>query len=126
VQHRARAVAHLVELVDAADAVVAEHQRARLQHQLPRLGVLGDVGGEAHGAGALARGVLATRHQVEHVLQQLGLAGARVTAQQDVDLGTEVAPARLAEVLARAAEQLQQDTLRGGGGCGQQRLKSKQ
>lgn len=53
VQHRARVVAHLVELVDAADAVVAEHQRAGLQDQLPRLGVLHHVGGQTHGAGAL-------------------------------------------------------------------------
>lgn len=111
VQHGARAVAHLVELVDAADAVVAQHQRAGLQDQLPGLRVLGHVGGEPHGAGALPRGVLAAGHQVEDVLQQLGLAGAGVPAEQDVHVGAEVASARGAEVLAGAAEQLQQNAL---------------
>ena len=110
-EHRARAVAHLVELVDAADAVVTEHQRARLQHQLPRLGVLHDVRRQTHGARALARGVLPAGHQVEDVLQQLRLAGARVATEQDVDLGTEVAAPRLGEVLSRAAEKLQEDSL---------------
>lgn len=111
-QHRARAVAHLVELVDAADAVVAEHQGAGLQDKLPRLGVLHHVGGQTHGAGALSRRVLAAGHQVVDVLQQLGLAGARVPAQQDVHVGAEVAAARLTEVLAAATKQLQQNTLK--------------
>lgn len=53
VQHGARAVAHLVELVDAADAVVAQHQRSGLKDQLPGLGVLHHVGGETHSARAL-------------------------------------------------------------------------
>lgn len=110
-QHRARVVAHLVELVDAADAVVAEHQGAGLQDQLPGLGVLHHIGGQTHGAGTLSGCVLAAGHQVVDVLQQLGLAGTRVPTQQDVHLGTEVAAARLTEVLAGATEQLQQDTL---------------
>ena len=42
VQHRPCALVHLVELVDAADAVVGEHQGAGLEHQLPRLGVPGN------------------------------------------------------------------------------------
>lgn len=111
VQHRACAVAHLVELVDAADAVVAEHQSSGLQDELPGLRVLHHVGGETHGARALPRRVLAAGHQVEDVLQQLGLAGAGVSAQQDVDLGAEVAAAGLTEVLPGAAEQLQQNAL---------------
>ena len=113
VQHRARAVAHLVELVDAADAVVAQHQSSCLQDQLPGLRVLHHVGGETHGAGALPWRVLAAGHQVVDVLQQLGLAGAGVSAEQDVHVGTEVAAAGLTEVLTGAAEQLQQDALEG-------------
>lgn len=111
VQHGARVVAHLVEFVDAADAVVAQHQRSSLQDQLPGLRVLHDVGGETHGAGALSRRVLAAGHQVVDVLEQLGLAGAGVTAEEDVYLGAEVSPARLAEVFTSAAKQLQQDAL---------------
>lgn len=111
VQHRARAVAHLVELVDAADAVVAQHQSSGLQDQLPGLRVLHHVGGETHRAGALPRRVLAAGHQVVDVLQQLGLAGAGVSAEQDVHLCAEVAPAGLTEVLPSAAKQLQQNAL---------------
>lgn len=111
VQHGARAVAHLVELVDAAYAVVAEHQSSGLQDQLPGLRVLHHVGGETHGAGALSRRVLAAGHQVEDVLQQLGLTGARVSAEQDVHLGAEVASAGLTEVFTTAAKELQQNAL---------------
>ena len=58
VEDGARRVAHLVELVDAADAVVGEHERARLQHHLPRLGVLRHVRRQAHGRRALTGSVL--------------------------------------------------------------------
>ena len=54
----ARRVAHLVELVDAADAVVGEDERARLKHHLLRLGIFGDVSSQTDGAGSLTRGVL--------------------------------------------------------------------
>lgn len=113
VQHRAGVVTHLVELVDAADAVVAQHKRTRLQHQLPGLWVLHHVGGETDCAGAFSWRVLATGHQVVHVLQQLRLAGTRVSTEQDVDLCTEVTTASLAEVFARPSKELQQDALEG-------------
>lgn len=54
VQHRASVVTHLVELVDAADAVVAQDQCSSLQHQLPGLWVLHHVGGETHSARAFS------------------------------------------------------------------------
>lgn len=111
VQHRACVVTHLVELVDAANAVVAQHQRSGLQHQLPGLWVLHHVGGETHSAGALSWRVLAAGNQVVDVLQQLGLTGSGVSAEQDVHLCTEVTAAGLAEVLASASKKLQQDAL---------------
>lgn len=46
-----------------------------------------------------------------HVLQQLGLAGPWVPAQQDVDLRAELAPPRVAEILSSPAEELKQDSL---------------
>ena len=73
VQHRARAVGHLVELVDAADALVAEHQRARLEHHLVRLGVLGHVGGQADRGRALAARVDAARRDLVDEAEQLRL-----------------------------------------------------
>ena len=112
-QDGACALVHLVELIDAADAVVTQHQGARLQHELPRLRVLHDVGGEAHGAGALPGRVLAPGDQVVHVLQQLRLAGPWVPAKQDVDLGAELASSCVAEILSRPAKELKQDSLDG-------------
>lgn len=58
----------------------------RLQYELSCLRVLGNVGSEAHSTGTLSRGVLSTRHQAVHILEQLRLAGARVAAQKYVDL----------------------------------------
>ena len=49
-----RRVGHLVELVDAAHATVAQHECATLQHHLTRLGVLRDVRRETDRRGALA------------------------------------------------------------------------
>lgn len=103
-QHRSRAVAHLIKLVDAADPVVAQHEGAGLQNQLTGFWVLHHVRRKTHGAGALPWCVLPTWNEVKHVLEQLGFAGARIAAQQDVNLGTEVSATRLGEVFTRAAE----------------------
>lgn len=111
VQHRARAVAHLVELVDAAHTVITKNKRTSLQHQLPGLRVLHDVGRETHSARAFTRRVLTARHQVVNVLQQLRFTRTWVSTQQDVDLGTEVTASCLGKVFTRATKELQQDPL---------------
>lgn len=111
-EDRACAVTHLIKLINAADAVVAQHQSSGLQDQLPGLGVLHHVGGETDGTGPLPRRVLASGHQVVHVLQQLGLTGAGVAAEEDVHLCAEMPPAGLSEIFATAAEELQQDALK--------------
>lgn len=98
-QHRPRAVAHLIELVNAADAVVAEHERSCLQNQLSGFRVLHHVSCETHSAGSFPRRVLTARNQVIHVLEQLGFTGTRIAAKQDVDLCAEVSTPRLSEVL---------------------------
>ena len=41
VENRPRGVVHLIELVDAADSLVAQHQRAALQNQIVRFRILG-------------------------------------------------------------------------------------
>ena len=55
-----------------ATGVKQRFMHSRLQHELPGLGVLGDVGSQAHGTRALARGVLAPGHQAVHVLRGCG------------------------------------------------------
>lgn len=114
VQNGARALGHLVELVDAAHAIVAEHEGTRLERELPRVRVLREVCGEADGARAFARRVLTPGHEVVHVLQELRLGRRRVAAQQDIDVAPPVrppaAPTSARQFLAAAAEQLHQDT----------------
>ena len=106
VQDGAGAVRHLVELVDAADSVVTESQRPRLQHQLSGLGVLRDVGGQPHSGGPLPGGVLAPGGESVHVLQQLGLRRARVSAQEDINVCSELSSPRLLKhlILLAASE----------------------
>lgn len=45
VQHRARAIVHFVEFVDATDTVIREHQSASLQYQLTAFGIFRYEGG---------------------------------------------------------------------------------
>ena len=91
---------HLVELVDAADAVVRQHQRAALHLELVGLRVAQHPRREAHTGGALALrvmergsadgGVYATRGHVGDVLEELGLGDARVAHQQNVDIPADL------------------------------------
>ena len=58
----------------------------RLQHELASFWVLGDVGSETNGTGPLAGRVLSSGDQAVNILQQLRLAGTRVSTQQQVHL----------------------------------------
>lgn len=58
----------------------------RLQHELASFWVLGDVGSETDSAGPLAGSVLSPGDQAVNILQQLRLAGARISTQQQVQL----------------------------------------
>lgn len=60
---------------------------SRLQHELFSFRVLEHVGSQTDSAGAFARRVLTTRHKVVDVLQQLRLAGAWVSTQQNIQFG---------------------------------------
>jgi hypothetical protein len=63
---------HLVELVDSADAVVRQHQRAGFDGKLARLFVLDDGGRETCRGGSLAGGVDGTRQEAADVSVQSG------------------------------------------------------
>jgi hypothetical protein len=56
---------------------------------LTRFRVLGDIGCETDSRRTLARGVHATRRELDCVLQKLRLAGSWVATQEDVDLKEE-------------------------------------
>lgn len=106
VQHAARVVRHLVKLVDAADAPVAQNERPALQHHLPGLGVLGHIGRQPHGRASPTAGVDPPGGQLVDVLQELRLRRARVTAQQDVDVAPAGAIGGRLKLLGRSAKQL--------------------
>mmetsp|Transcript_120074 Transcript_120074/g.209026 ORF Transcript_120074/g.209026 Transcript_120074/m.209026 type:complete len:407 (+) Transcript_120074:575-1795(+) len=68
---------HLVELVDAHDAPVCQHQGASLQVELA-LPVTDDGGGETGGAAALPGGVHPDGRHLVGVLQELALGGGGI------------------------------------------------
>mmetsp|Transcript_38657 Transcript_38657/g.60410 ORF Transcript_38657/g.60410 Transcript_38657/m.60410 type:complete len:484 (+) Transcript_38657:192-1643(+) len=84
VDRRPVVLVHLVELVDAADAPVGQHQGAALQAQVPRRGVAGHRRRQAHAAAALTCGVHAARRGPGDVLEQLALGHPGVPHQQHV------------------------------------------
>lgn len=55
---------HLVEFIDAADAVVGQHERSGLDDKLGALLVLDDGGSQASGGARLAGGVDRSRTEV--------------------------------------------------------------
>lgn len=69
VDGRAVGVGHLVELVDAADALVGEHQGSALQGHLAGHGVLHHGGGQTHAGRAATGGVLAWRAETHAALE---------------------------------------------------------
>lgn len=89
VDGRPVAVVHLVELVDAADAVVGEHQGAALEHHLVGHGVAHDRGGEADAAAAASGGVDAARGDFGDVLEELRFGDSRVAHEADVDVAAD-------------------------------------
>jgi hypothetical protein len=109
VDRRPVALVHLVEFVDAADAVVRQHQRAALQDHLPGHRVALHGGGEADAGAASARGVHAARRHGDDVLQELRLGDARIAHQTDVDVASDLDA--VGQRARRAAAQQQQERL---------------
>eukprot|EP00754_Rhynchopus_humris_P015309 Rhum_TRINITY_DN14433_c38_g1::Rhum_TRINITY_DN14433_c38_g1_i1::g.91428::m.91428 len=89
VDSRAVAFVHLVELVDAADALVADHQRSSLQHGLTRVFVARDARRQTDAAASLTRREDAARADVCLPPQQLRLGHTGVAHQTDVEVAPE-------------------------------------
>ena len=90
--------AHLVELVDAADAQIGEHEGTRLEHEVLGLRITDHGRGQTDGRGALARGVDAARGDLVDVAEELRLGRTGVAAHEHVDLA-----ARFARLLLNVA-----------------------
>lgn len=86
---RAVAVVHLVEFVDAADAVVGQHQRAALEDHLVRDGVAHDGGGETDSRGSTAGGVDSSGGHFADVLEQLRFGHTGISHEADVDVTSD-------------------------------------
>mmetsp|Transcript_16612 Transcript_16612/g.50416 ORF Transcript_16612/g.50416 Transcript_16612/m.50416 type:complete len:211 (-) Transcript_16612:1135-1767(-) len=100
VQDGARAVRHLVELVDADDAAVGEDHRAALEVKVARARLLRDRRGEAGGGGPLAGRVDASRGRLLDELEKLRLCDGGVAEQQHVDVAAQ--PRAVGELFAGA------------------------
>lgn len=70
-ENGARILVHFVELVNAADAFVAQHQCPTLQDYLFGLRILADIRGQPHRRGPLPAGIDTARSDVVHELQEL-------------------------------------------------------
>lgn len=110
-EHRARGVVHLVELVDAAHATIGEDERSRLKDELSALRVAGHVRRETDGGRTFTAGVDTPGSDLVDIGQDLRLGGRGVTAEQHVDVSTVLWASSFLEGLVRAAEQLEEDTL---------------
>mmetsp|Transcript_9781 Transcript_9781/g.34429 ORF Transcript_9781/g.34429 Transcript_9781/m.34429 type:complete len:583 (-) Transcript_9781:609-2357(-) len=98
---------HLVKLVDAAEAVVCEDERAALERPLLGERVLVDARREADGRGAFARRVDGARHDAAAILEQLRLCAPGVAEEEHVDVAADaVLPV---DVLRAAAEHGQRE-----------------
>mmetsp|Transcript_2567 Transcript_2567/g.6686 ORF Transcript_2567/g.6686 Transcript_2567/m.6686 type:complete len:263 (-) Transcript_2567:128-916(-) len=86
VQNRPRGVAHLIELVDAANAQIAQYQSSALQYQIARLGISNDARRETDRRRSFPGGVHTPWTELVNVPQQLGLGRAWISAKEDVNV----------------------------------------
>lgn len=75
---------HLVELIDAADTVVGEHQSASFDAELSRLWVFLHTGRQTSSIGSLTTTVDGTGQELRDVLEELRLGGGRVSDDANV------------------------------------------
>ena len=95
-------VVHLVELVDQADALVGEHERAAFERPLARHRLLVHRRRQTDGRGSLAGGEDGARRRLLDVLEELRLGRARITEEEHVDVATDAVLA--VHILRVAAE----------------------
>ena len=95
---------HLIELVDAADPAVGEHQRARLDAELAGLLVLRHRRRQPRRTRRLPTRVHGARQDRANVLEELRLGGRGVADEAQVDVAAQFDPVLLA-LLVHAAEQ---------------------
>src|SRR4051812_22534521 len=83
-------MSNLVELIDATDAVVREHERSGLDRELSGLLIARDGRRETRGAARLAGRVDGAREESAHVLEELRLGRRRIADDAHVDVATKV------------------------------------
>ena len=81
---------HLVELIDAADAVIGEHQCTSLYAKLARLRVLAYASSQTRCITRLAAAVDSPWHEDTDVLQELTFGCGWVANDADVDVTSEL------------------------------------
>lgn len=102
-------VVHLVELVDAADAVVGEDEGAALEDHFVGDGVAHDSGCEPDAGGPTAGGVDSAWGDLADVFEELGFGDTGVTHETDVDVAADLHA--VAHFLCGAADEEEEETL---------------
>ena len=81
---------HLVELIDAADAVIGEHQCTGLYAKLARLRVLAYASRQTRCITRLSAAVDSPRHEDTDVLQELTLGCSWIADNANVDVTSKL------------------------------------
>jgi hypothetical protein len=101
---------HLVELVDAANSMVSQHQGSGFDAEVSCLRVSLHASRQTSGGGGLSRSIDAPGEEVVDVLQELGLSGGGVSHDADVDVSSQV-DIVLPGFLVDSTQQLEHDSL---------------
>ena len=100
---------HLIELINAADAVISEHQSSSLNAELTRLWVLPHISRQACGRRGLTTAIDGSRQELADVFEELGLGSCWVSHDADVNVTSQLDA--ITRVLFDSTKQLQQDAL---------------
>jgi len=81
---------HLVELIDAADAVVSQHKGTSFDAELSSLGVFADTCRQTRSVGSLATTVDSAGEELADVLEELRFSCGWVAHDADVDVASQL------------------------------------
>ena len=100
---------HLVEFVDAADAMVCKHQGSCFDAELSCFGVSPDIGSQSSSATSSAATVDCSRKELTDVLEELTFCSSRISNYANIDVASQLNP--IVGLLLDTAKQLQQYAL---------------
>lgn len=81
---------HLIEFINAANAMISEHKRTRFDAELPSLGVLQHISRQTGRTRGFTATVDGSRQELADVLEELRLGCGWVANDADVDIASQL------------------------------------